>query len=355
MRFRLSILIVAFLLTVFTVLFFLVKTSFEGRPLYLATALLHADTDGVMRDVNVYVFPDGTVRYYEPLYDKTGHGDMPFWRAMIRTIPFQQIANAPAMGWDVSFFTDIASKKRPLKYCAEPRRGFDRVHGDHTAEIGKAAIFAKFKGPFQNSYTIDVLDPVEDCIDADIILSARAESLCGASAAGCAALFSRGKRTYVEVAFNGQSRLRNGLPDRCIEAIDWHEAGHAADLGHTGYYGEEGRRHPHPSDMGYLVNCRSHDNPHDLPAFEDWLLDNGQCCRWGLTVKRGSPPPPSSCDNRIEKWCYTDIVVTDRIQARAWRHDEFPGYFWVTFFQSGTPFGPVFVCPPGQPCMVVGS
>lgn len=364
------------------------NTLYEERPAYLATALMLPDSLGVSRDVNVTVYKDGKRVIESPAFDEDGHAVMPSWKPRLGPLPGGSIPNAPAMGWNVQFFTDIAQKKRPLRYCVSQRRAYDQQYGDHTAVIGENAVFAKFTGPFNGGQRIDLLQPVEDCSRADLVLAANAEYICGSGAAGCAALRYTGGRPYVEVSFNGTERAKGSLPDRCIEAIDWHEGGHAGDLGHTGEYGGEGHAHYHRSDLGWLVGCRPADNQSSQPALEDWLLDNGTCCRWGLKLLDGgtdptptptpfptatptpfptatptptptpnptaTATPPAGC-TKLGPWCYTDRPVMGRLLARTWQHEAIPGYIWGILVDgpTNTDLGDFVLCPPAGACYVL--
>jgi len=277
-RSTVALLIVALVVGAFAIPNAAVQTV--ERPEYLATAIM---ADG--RDTNLQVYADRVVTD-DVTYDESSHGALPSWRATLPAVPGQVIPSAPRMGWDVSFFSDVAAGVRPLRTCLEERRIYDQIHDDRTAEIGRDAIAQVF-APFAVTVT-------EDCRWPDLVLGANAEEDCQhPEALGCAALLDDGTRPYVRVTFNGTMRAEGRLPDRCIISVDWHEAKHSADLGHTGEYGGEGRRHPHLSDLGYMAGCRPEDNPTDEPALADWLDAIGHSFVWGLSLRVLPTPQPT--------------------------------------------------------------
>lgn len=258
----------------------------HARPAYLATAV---SPDG---DWNLQIGADGRVISRTPArYDSGGHAALPTWAPdVLGVLALSEQPVAPLMGWGVTFMAEIAARQRPLYYCLQERRDYDRLHGTDTAAIGLRAIRAVF------DETFDILPSREDCGRADMVLGANAHVDCGGPGAwGCAALQYQGARPYVRVTFNGTALREGSMRPECIEyGIDWHELKHAGDLGHTGGYGGEGGPHPHPSDLGYIDGgtCHPVDNPGSRPAAEDWDDGTGHANRWGLRL-RGAPPPPS--------------------------------------------------------------
>ena len=262
------------------------------RPAYLATALTR---DG--RDQNVQVFKGRAVTT-AVRYDAGGHAELPAWTAKPAVVPGVAVPWAPRMGWSVDAYMEpVARGERPLRYCADRLRAFDAQTGDHTTTLATEALVAKFRGPFNTGRSFAIPTPVEDCTTPDVVLHADADSTTiGCSGEGtlaCAALQFEDSRPVTYVSFGGPLRRRGELPDRCIISAVHHESGHAGDLGHSGHYGDEGRHHPHPSDMGWMAGCYPEDNPSDRPAIEDWLTVDGHAFTWGFQPQATATPVPT--------------------------------------------------------------
>jgi len=286
----------------------------QEQPIGFATAVYGPDE---ARETNAVMYRD-RVDVQDVTYDDEGHADLPDWKGTVGPLPPWVIPVAPTMGWDTRFFGAVARKERPLRYCLQPRRDFDARNGTQTAAMGERAIRAVFDRPF------DIQASVEDCAQPDLILGANAEAPyqqggCNSSQAyGCANLQFPSGRQVVIITFNGTLRAQGILPDACIEyGIDWHELKHAADLGHTGEYGDEGGRHAHRSDLGYIGgNCQPVDNPTNEPALEDFLEPTGNGNRWGLPLRGQEPPPPDPTPTPAPQ---------TRLYAKTWVYrPEFP-------------------------------
>jgi hypothetical protein len=265
-------------------------TQLAERPAYLATAVYRPDAS--IRDANLLISGSGRVTVRKPEFDKDGHAKPPSWGAScLAGIPCPA---APLMDWEVHFMQQVVDKQRPLRFCADELRQWDAKHpGKETTAIAVQAV----RDVFDN--TLDILDSEENCAAADLVLGPDAEVAppnCGPNAWGCAALLYDGGRSYVRVTFCGTCVLdmAQPMPLAAVRGVLWHEGKHAANLGHCGVYGGEGKPHPHPCDLGYIGwDGNPVDNPTGFPAREDWLDPTSNSLRYGAHFRGQARPTPT--------------------------------------------------------------
>ncbi|HXI15990.1 MAG TPA: hypothetical protein VNM48_06440, partial [Chloroflexota bacterium] len=250
----------------------------QDQPLALATSIFPGG------EKNLIIWKD-RIEEQRITVDKSGHAEPPSWTGKIGPLPGGRIPAVKKMGWNPPYVAAVASGSRPLYYCLDEVRAYDRQHGTQITPLMEGGLKEMWDQLFEK------VSSVEDCSRADFVMGANAEVDCGGpGAAGCA--WFNGK--YTRVTFNGALRASGGMDDNAIKyTILFHEGKHALDFDHTGNYGGEGQPHAHLSDMGFLGNGGYPvDNPTGRVAIEDYHAEGGAglCC--GLTLKGQEPKPP---------------------------------------------------------------
>ena len=251
----------------------------QETPIALSTGV---SPDG---ETNQIVFKD-RVETRAVTYNRQGHGQPPEWTGKIGPLPGGRIPAVPKMGWNPPYVAAVASGSRPLYYCVEEVRQYDRANGTQIAPLMAGGLREMWDDLF------DRVSSIEDCSRPDFVMGANAEVDCNPTAWGCAWFNGRTTR----VTFNGTMRAQGTMDDNAIKwSLLFHEGKHALDFEHSGQYGNEPGPHSHLSDMGY-VGAGGHpvDNPTGRVAVEDYHAESGPgfCC--GLRPKAQPTPQPTA-------------------------------------------------------------